>query len=172
MLHSRICVFGGSSMVRASGVYVPAMIREMFEWSRRLKTIRVRSGQYARWYIPETPNRITLVSANTAQARDSAPPPASTISTIPAAKATGAKDAWIHPRQAGLRSRTSAKRSAAVTAASSARSVARRVAASARSSRLAASASRCGWPDWFPCCVRDGAMTAAPSCRCGMLWSF
>jgi hypothetical protein len=37
------------SRATASGVYVPAMIRKMFEWSSRLSTPVQRGDQLPRW---------------------------------------------------------------------------------------------------------------------------
>ncbi len=71
----------------------------------RLSTALVFGFQLKRWYRAELPNSSIEVTMNTAAAHFATPPPwASTMSTIPAAIATGKVPAWIQPRQVGLMS--------------------------------------------------------------------
>jgi hypothetical protein len=95
---SMMTFFGHSSASIASGVYVPAISRKMFEWSRRRKTAFVVGFQLKRWYTAETPNSRRELAMKIADAILAGPPSESTMSTMPAAIASGNVPAWIQPR--------------------------------------------------------------------------
>lgn len=68
----------------------------------RLRITLTRGRQLKRWYIAELPNSSSDVAMKTAAAHLAGAPCDRTISTTPAAIATGNVPAWIHPRQVGL----------------------------------------------------------------------
>ena len=51
------------SSTTVSGVYVPAMIKKMLAWSKRLSRSLVRGDQLPRWYSAEIPKSSAEVAA-------------------------------------------------------------------------------------------------------------
>src|SRR5919112_5409820 len=105
-ISSSVRALPGSSSSAANGVYEPAMIRKMFEWSRRFSTPWTRGDQVPRWYTALVPNSSAAVSVKTLALTRPALVGATQISTMPAATARGNVPACSHPRSRGLTAAT------------------------------------------------------------------